>query len=47
MDPLMFSHTIKLETFYKCCAPAYYSLAWEDEINCKVPYPVTSIVAFK
>lgn len=44
---LSFPKTVQLETFFKCCRPAFESVFWEDEINYNVAYPIACIVAFK
>ena len=36
---------VMLETMYKCCAPALYSLNWQ-ECNHKVKAPIAAIAAF-
>jgi hypothetical protein len=38
---------VQLETFYKCCRPAFESIYWEEVINYKVAYPLAYIAAFR
>jgi hypothetical protein len=44
---MAFSKQVQLETFYRCCIPAYENVFWEDEVNFKVAYPIAAIAAFK
>ena len=41
-----YANAVRLETLYKCCMPAIYSLDWEEEINYKTTMPLTAVVAF-
>jgi hypothetical protein len=45
-QPQEFANAVRLETLYKSCMPAIYSLAWEEEVNFKTKNPLTAIVAF-
>ena len=44
---LPFWRMVQLETFYKCCRPAFESIYWEEVINYKVAYPLACIAAFR